>query len=74
MAIDLRKFFEATNPSKTLAVNHPEDRKYYINFSSEKEKYSLSLGIGEITSKAKSSKMLYRCHYYYKLRESVRIT
>ena len=34
MAIDLRKFFEATDPSKTLVVNHPEDRKYYIDFSS----------------------------------------
>jgi hypothetical protein len=34
MAIDLRRFFEATDPSKTLVVNHPEDRKYYIDFSS----------------------------------------
>ncbi len=34
MAIDLRKFFQATDPSKTLVVNHPEDRKYYIDFSS----------------------------------------
>ncbi len=34
MNIDLRKFFEATDPSKTLVVNHPEDRKYYIDFSS----------------------------------------
>ena len=34
MVIDLRKFFEATEPSKTLVVNHPEDRKYYIDFSS----------------------------------------
>jgi hypothetical protein len=34
MAIDLRKFFEATDPSKTLVINHPEDRKYYIDFSS----------------------------------------
>jgi nucleoside-triphosphatase THEP1 len=34
MAINLRSFFEATEPSKTLVVNHPEDRKYYIDFSS----------------------------------------
>ena len=34
MTIDLRTFFEATDPSKTLVVNHPEDRKYYIDFSS----------------------------------------
>lgn len=35
MAIDLRKFFEATGPSRTLVVNHPEDRKYYIDFSND---------------------------------------
>jgi AAA ATPase domain len=34
MVINLRSFFEATEPSKTLVVNHPEDRKYYIDFSS----------------------------------------
>ncbi|BAZ39776.1 hypothetical protein NIES4101_57320 [Calothrix sp. NIES-4101] len=34
MAIDLHRFFEATDPSKTLVVNLPEDRKYYIDFSS----------------------------------------
>lgn len=34
MALDLRKFFQATNPSKTLAVENEEDRKYYIDFSS----------------------------------------
>jgi AAA ATPase domain len=34
MTMDLRNFFEATDPSKTLVVNHPEDIKYYINFSS----------------------------------------
>jgi energy-coupling factor transporter ATP-binding protein EcfA2 len=34
MVIDLRRFFEATDPSKTLVVNQPEDRKYYIDFSS----------------------------------------
>ncbi len=34
MALDLRKFFQATNPSKTLAVDNEEDQKYYIDFSS----------------------------------------
>ncbi len=34
MTLDLRKFFQATNPSKTLAVENEEDRKYYIDFSS----------------------------------------
>ncbi|WP_413174797.1 P-loop NTPase fold protein [Anabaena azotica] len=35
MAIDLRKFFQATNPGKTLfAENAEEDQKYYIDFSS----------------------------------------
>lgn len=34
MSLDLRKFFQATNPSKTLVVDNPEDQKYYIDFSS----------------------------------------
>jgi hypothetical protein len=34
MAVDLRKFFQATNPSKTLVVENIEDQKYYIDFSS----------------------------------------
>lgn len=34
MSIDLRKFFQATNPSKTLVVENIEDQKYYIDFSS----------------------------------------
>jgi hypothetical protein len=33
MTLDLRKFFQATNPSKTLAVENEEDQKYYIDFS-----------------------------------------
>jgi hypothetical protein len=34
MTVDPRIFFEATEPSKTIVVNRPEDRKYYIDFSS----------------------------------------
>ncbi|KAF3885988.1 MULTISPECIES: ATP-binding protein [Nostocales] len=34
MTVDLRKFFQATDPGKTLFVENPEDRKYYIDFSS----------------------------------------
>ncbi len=34
MRIDLRKFFQATNPSKTLVIENAEDQKYYIDFSS----------------------------------------
>lgn len=34
MTVDLRKFFQATNPSKTLVVENIEDQKYYIDFSS----------------------------------------
>ncbi len=34
MTLNLRKFFQATNPSKTLAVENEEDQKYYIDFSS----------------------------------------
>jgi hypothetical protein len=34
MTLDLRKFFQATNPSRTLAVENEEDQKYYIDFSS----------------------------------------
>jgi len=33
MTLDLRKFFQATNPSKALAVEDSEDQKYYIDFS-----------------------------------------
>lgn len=32
--LDLQKFFQATNLSKTLAIEREEDRKYYIDFSS----------------------------------------
>jgi hypothetical protein len=34
MTADLRKFFQATNPSKTLVADNPEDQKLYIDFSS----------------------------------------
>src|SRR5919199_5997570 len=34
MALDLRKFYQACNPSKTLNLRNAEDRKYYIDFSS----------------------------------------
>jgi hypothetical protein len=34
MAVDLRKFFQATDPSRTLVIENPEDQKYYIDFSS----------------------------------------
>lgn len=34
MAVDLRDFFQATDPGKALAVDNPEDKKYYIDFSS----------------------------------------
>lgn len=34
MILDLQKFYQATNPSKTLAVENVEERKYYIDFSS----------------------------------------
>ena len=35
MVLDVRKFFQATNPGKTLFVeNFEEDKKYYIDFSS----------------------------------------
>ncbi|MBD2519068.1 AAA family ATPase [Nostoc sp. FACHB-973] len=34
MSIDLRAFFQATDPSRTLFVNNPLDVKYYIDFSS----------------------------------------
>jgi hypothetical protein len=34
MAVDLREFFQATDPGKTLVVENPEDKKYYIDFSS----------------------------------------
>ncbi|OUL33065.1 KAP family P-loop domain-containing protein [Nostoc sp. T09] len=33
MKLDLKKFFQASNPSKTLVVSKAEDRQYYIDFS-----------------------------------------
>ncbi len=49
MALDIKKFFQATNPSKTLVADNPEDQKYYIDFSSvrggkiiEDMKYNIS--------------------------------
>jgi len=34
MTIDLRKFYQATDPGKALAITNPEDQQYYIDFSS----------------------------------------
>ncbi len=34
MNLDVREFYRATNPSRTLDVSNPEDQKYYIDFSS----------------------------------------
>lgn len=34
MAVDLRKFFQSTNPSRTLTADNEEDQKFYIDFSS----------------------------------------
>lgn len=33
MHLDLRRFYQAANPSKTLAIENEKDRKYYIDFS-----------------------------------------
>ena len=33
MPINVKRFFRACNPSATLDVSNPEDRKYYIDFS-----------------------------------------
>jgi len=33
MAVDYKRFFKATDPSKTLLADSVEDRKYYIDFS-----------------------------------------
>ncbi|MGJ5628127.1 P-loop NTPase fold protein [Nostoc sp. CALU 1950] len=33
MKLDLVRFFQACNPSKTLVMSKPEDRQYYIDFS-----------------------------------------
>ncbi|MEM7773870.1 MAG: ATP-binding protein [Cyanobacteria bacterium P01_A01_bin.37] len=34
MTIDIRDFFQSTNPGRTLSIEKPDDRKYYIDFSS----------------------------------------
>ncbi|MFM7408579.1 MAG: ATP-binding protein [Cuspidothrix sp.] len=33
MAINPKKFYRATEPSKTLNITNPQDKKYYIDFS-----------------------------------------
>ena len=33
MKLDLTRFFQACNPSKTLVMGKAEDRQYYIDFS-----------------------------------------
>lgn len=33
MSLDIRDFFRATNPSRAIAIENPDDRKYYIDFS-----------------------------------------
>jgi hypothetical protein len=33
MAVDYKRFFKATDPSKTLLADSDEDKKYYIDFS-----------------------------------------
>lgn len=33
MTVDLRKFFQACNPSKTLNTQHSQDRDLYVNFA-----------------------------------------
>lgn len=34
MVIDLRKFYQVTDLGKTIVIANPEDKKYYIDFSS----------------------------------------
>lgn len=34
MTVDVKEFYQATNPKKTLDIQNPEDGKYYIDFSS----------------------------------------
>ncbi len=34
MKLDFSRFYKACNPAKTLSVGNPEDRQYYIDFSS----------------------------------------
>jgi AAA ATPase domain len=34
MTLNVARFFRACNPSKTLMIENPEDRQYYIDFSS----------------------------------------
>ncbi|MDB9312639.1 ATP-binding protein [Spirulina sp. CS-785/01] len=33
MAVDIRTFYRAANPTKTIGLSTPEDRRYYIDFS-----------------------------------------
>jgi hypothetical protein len=51
MTIDLKKLLVATNPTRTLAIENPDDRQYYINFASVRG--------GEIIGKLKNQIMVY---------------
>ena len=37
MELDFLRFFDACDPSKTLAIANPEDRQYYIVFLFEQD-------------------------------------
>ena len=47
MNLDVKKFYQATNPAKTLDISNPEDQKYYIDFS--------SVGGGQVIEELKNS-------------------
>ena len=37
MALDLSQFYRAANPSRPLQLGQPEDRRYYVDFSSVRQ-------------------------------------
>ncbi len=34
LRLDLQRFFESCDPSRTLVIENPQDRLYYIDFAS----------------------------------------
>jgi hypothetical protein len=54
MTIDLRRFYQATDPGRTLVINDAVDEKYYIDFSSVRG--------GDIISKIKQKITFFKPH------------
>lgn len=49
MTIDIRAFYKATNPARTLVAKNPEDQKVYIDFSELRGENIITTLLDQIT-------------------------